>query len=160
VDGARLEVPAGRLRATSVTTTPLGEGRWRAFARVSLEGRIDGTAVSYVGDERFVVACAARCALEGPPAPRLLELLQVLRERRAALAAGDRDRLRAIVVPEAQRLVARADLSASAERPARAWFVRIDRDEALVGEAGSDGVQRQLILARRPEGWRFVSGLP
>lgn len=157
---ATLVVPPGRLTTVSVTTAPLGEGRLRGFARVTLEGRYDGVPVSYVGDERFVVACAATCELEGPPAPRLLALLEVLRGRRQALAAADRDRLAALSVDDARPQLARADLAPSAQREVGAWFIRIDRDEALVGEADRGGAQRQLILARENDAWRFVSGLP
>lgn len=160
VGDAVLVVPPGRLQAASVTTAPGNGGRLRAFARISLEGRLDGVAVSYVGDERLAVVCAARCEVEGVAAPRLAALLEVLRARRRALAAGDRDALRALAVPEAHPHLARADLAASAARPAAGWFVRIDRDEALVVEASPDGERRQLVLAHRPEGWRLVSGLP
>lgn len=160
VDGTTLEVPPGKLVATSVTTAPLGEGRLRTFGRVSLEGRLDGLPVSYVGDERFVVRCAARCELEGSPAPRLVALLAVLDARRAALAAGDRQKLIELAVPDARPQLARADLRAAAERPTAGWFIRIDRDEALVGEATRGGGQRQLILRGEGAGWRFVSGLP
>lgn len=160
VDGATLDVPPGKLVATSVTTAPLDEGRLRTFGRVSLEGRLDGTPISYVGDERFVVRCAARCALEGSPAPRLAGLLEVLLARREALAAGDRQRLIDLSVPDARPQLARADLRAAAAREPGGWFIRIDRDEALVGEAVKGGGQRQLILRSEGAGWRFVSGLP
>ncbi len=160
VDGLSLAVPPGKLTATSVSTAPLGDGSLRAFARISLEGRLDGMPVSYVGDERFVVVCAAACALRGSPAPRLQELLTVLHARRAALASNDRAKLMELSVPDARPQLARADLGPSAERAAAAWFIRIDRDEALVGEASPGGPQRQLILRSEEAGWRFVSGLP
>lgn len=159
-DGALLEIPAGRLEAVGVTAFPLEDRRLRAFARISLEGRVDGMPISYVGDEKFVVSCAGGCRLAGAPAPRLLELLAVLRERRAALAAGDRERLAAVAVPEAGPQLARADLRPSAERRPSAWFIRIDREEALVGEALEGGGTRQLVLRSDGAGWRFVSGLP
>ncbi|WP_373044716.1 hypothetical protein [Vulgatibacter sp.] len=160
LDGATLDVPPGRLTAISVTTAPLGEGKLRGFARISLEGRLDGMPVSYVGDERFVVACAGRCALEGPPAPRLVALLEVLLQRRAALEAGDRERLASLAVPDARQQIARADLQAAAARPVAGWFIRIDRDEAMVGEAAPGAGQRQLILRHEQGSWRLVSGLP
>jgi hypothetical protein len=127
---------------------------------VSLEGRLDGMPVSYVGDERFVVVCAAHCELDGSPAPRLVSLLEVLQARRAALASGDRARLMELAVPDARPQLARANLDAVAGRQVGAWFIRIDRDEALVGEASASGGQRQLILRAEGAGWRFVSGLP
>src|SRR5690606_3778686 len=45
-------------------------------------------------------------------------------------------------------------------RAARGWFVRVETDSAIVGEADPDGRQRRLRLLRTEDGWRFETGLP
>lgn len=159
-DGGTLEVGPGKLQASSVSATPTEGGRLRVHGRISLEGRVDGLPVSYMGDERLQVICGRSCSLEGSPAQGLLDLLSVLRARRQALADGDREALAALVVPAAHRTIERADLAEAGARAAAGWFIRIDRDEALVGEALEGGGQRSLVLRREEAGWRFVSGLP
>lgn len=160
LDGAeRLEVPRGRIEGMAVTAVPLERGRLVASGRISVEGRADGTPFSYLGDERFQVVCAGACAVDGSPVPQLEEVLRRLLERRRALEQGDVEGLKALATPSGQKEIQAGDPTAAAAREARAWFIRVDRDVAIVGEAGPEGQQHKLVLQKEGD-WRFVSGLP
>lgn len=158
--GARIEVPPGRIEGMAVTAVPRERGELVASGRISLEGRLDGIPFSYLGDERFLVSCKGRCGIEGSPAPELEQVLQRLRERRRALEADDVVALAALATEEGKREITEGDPATSRSRGARAWFIRVDREVALVGEAGGEGEQRKLVLRKEGADWRFVSGLP
>lgn len=158
--GGRIEVPPGSIESMAVTAVPRERGTLQASARVSVDGRLDGTPFSYVGDERFSVRCERTCAVDGPPAPAMLEVLAALRARRAALQAGDPQALGSLATAEGREAIAAGDIKAAAARPAAAWFIRVDRGVAVVGEAAPGGGQKRLILKRTDEGWRFSAGVP
>jgi len=111
-----------------------------------------------VGNERFRVRCAGSCRIDGPLAPRLAAVVEALLARRAALAAGDAAALASLARDETR--LDPDGLRAAAEREVAGWFIRVEGDEAVVGEAAADGKQRRLQLGRSGEAWLFSSGLP
>jgi len=157
-DGRTLEIPAGHLEAVAVDVGPGTRRAFDAFAQLSLTGRIDGVPISYVGNERFRVRCAGSCRIDGPLAPRLAAVVEALLARRAALAAGDAAALASLARDETR--LDPDGLRAAAEREVAGWFIRVEGDEAVVGEAAADGKQRRLQLGRSGEAWLFSSGLP
>lgn len=159
-EGARLEVPPGRAEGMAVTAVPLERGRLVASGRISVEGRAGGTPFSYLGDERFLVVCTGPCKVEGSPAPQLEEVLGRLLERRQALERGDAEALKALSTVGGSREIEGGDVAAAGARGARAWFIRVDRNVAIVGEAGGDGQQWKMTLEKEGDEWRFASGLP
>lgn len=162
--GAALLVPPGAFDAVNVTASTEA-GVLRARGQVSLEGRVGGAIVSYLGSERFVVRCGTACSLEAPPVERLVPLLEALRARDAALTARDPAALAGLAAaaweagPEARAGIAAAELPV-APPPVTAWLVRVDREVAEVGEARGEVAPRPLRLVREEAGWRFTSGLP
>ncbi len=163
-DGAALVVPAGAFDAVNVTAST-ERGVLRARGQVSLEGRVGAAIVSYLGSERFEVACAASCAPDAPPVERLVPLLGALRARDAALHARDAGALAALADPAWEAGPEALARLGGAELPppppaVTAWLVRVDREEAQVGEARGEGPPRPLRLRRTEGAWRFTSGLP
>lgn len=158
--GGRLEVPPGRISGMAVTAVPVERGRLLASGRISAEGRLDGTPFSYLGDERFSVSCTGTCEVVDTPAPEMAAVLKLLRERRRALSAGDSQALRSLATEAGLLEIDAGDLLAAAGRLPLAWFIRVDRDVAIVGEAAEEGGQKRIVLQREEGQWRFVSGLP
>ena len=156
--GRSLVVPPGRLEAMAVDAGPGDRRAFDAFGQLSLSGRVDGIPVSYVGNERFRIECGRACRVEGPVAPRLAAVLEALLARRDALAAGDGAALSSLAAKEPR--IDPGSLRAAADREVGGWFIRVEGDEAVVGEAAPDGRQKRLQLARSGEAWRFASGLP
>lgn len=154
--GGRVVVAPATSRWNAPTVAAGERGRIAVFAQLSTEGRMDGTPFSYLGTERVQVACDGEaCRIEGDPAPRLSGVLAALRARRLALAAGGGLGAQGGVPEPAADEVRRA-----AQRPCAAWFIRVDRDEAVVGEADDRGVQHRLVLQGRDGRWVFTAGLP
>lgn len=157
--GGELRIPPGGLAVLAMDAYKRDGGGLQAFAQLSLEGEVGGVSISYLGNEKMEFSCGARaCSLRGPLADRLVEVAAALVERRRALEEADLQGLARLslrpgpVDPDAVRQ--------EASREARAWFVRVENEEAVVGEAGPDGVQRRLLLRRGQEGWRFAGGVP
>lgn len=156
--GRTLEIPPGKLEAMAVDAGPGDRRAFDAFGQLSLAGRIDGIPVSYVGNERFRIECGGSCRVEGPVAPRLAAVVEALLARRDALAAGDVAALSALAAKEPR--IDPDALRVAADREVAGWFIRVEGDEAVVGEAAPDGKQKRIQLARVGEAWRFSSGLP
>ncbi|MGC3998171.1 MAG: nuclear transport factor 2 family protein [Anaeromyxobacter sp.] len=146
-----------------------GDGRvaWRASRAT----------VAYVGREAFGMSrcsVAGWCA-DGRQFDGLRGVLAVLFRRQDALAAGDARALLALVSERyageggkaalAARL--RGALAAPAPVSVDAWQIRVDRDEAIVGEdvqaplpgGGQEPRRARFTLAREADRWRFVDGL-
>jgi len=156
--GRILEIPAGKLEAVAVDAGPGTRNAFDAFGQLSLAGRIDGVPVSYVGNERFRIRCGRTCRIDGPMAPRLAAVVEALVARRDALAAGDPAALAALASTEPR--IDPEGMRAAADREVAGWFIRVEGDEAVVGEASPDGKQKRLQLVRAGDAWRFASGLP
>jgi hypothetical protein len=146
-----LRVEPGAARWTAVT---VGDGD-AVFAHLSAQGRAGAIPFSYIGTERPSLRCEGDDCLVPDPAPRLRGVLTALHARRAALAAGGTG-LEALAAGPYEV----SEVAASAARPCAAWFIRVDREEAVVGEADDAGRQRRLVLAQRGDRWAFTSGLP
>lgn len=156
--GRILQIPAGKLEAVAVDAGPGTRSAFDAFGQLSLAGRIDGVPVSYVGNERFRIRCGGSCRIDGPLAPRLAAVVEALVARRDALAAGDAAALAALAGQEPR--LDPDEMRAAADREVAGWFIRVEGDEAVVGEASAGGKQKRLQLTRVGEAWRFSSGLP
>jgi hypothetical protein len=130
----------------------------KGTARVTIEGRASGVPFSYMGTERVQARCGVRCELDGAPARRMIGVLSALRARRAALAEGDEAALRALAADGVQ--LASVPLADRRDRAPAAWFVKVERGQALVGEAAADGKQHPLSLEERGSRWVFTAGLP
>lgn len=157
-DRGAIEVPPGKLEAVAVDVGPGSRGSFEAFAQLSITGRLDGVPLSYVGNERFRIRCDPACRVDGPVAPRLAAVAGALVARRAALAGGDPALLASLAAGEPR--LEPDSLREAAERPAAGWFIRVEGDEAVVGEADPGGRQKRLQLVGEGGAWRFSSGLP
>ena len=113
------------------------------LAQLSVEGRMDGTPFSYLGTETLGFACAESCRMEEGP-HRMFAVLEALRARRVALAQG----------------ASSPEVAAAAARGVAAWFIRVDREDAVVGEADASGIQHRLTLHEEGKSFRFLAGLP
>jgi len=157
--GERLVVPPGGMKVLAMDAYPRDGGELEGFAQLSIEGRVGELSVSYLGNERVLFRCgAAGCSVRGPLAPRLEGVIEALVSRRRALEAGDgealaRLALEPIPLPE-------EEVRQAATRAVRGWYVRVETDSAIVGEADLEGRQRRLCLRRVDGGWRFETGLP
>ncbi|AKU90218.1 hypothetical protein [Vulgatibacter incomptus] len=157
--GVSIDVPAGKLVATAVDAGSRKRGTLEAFGQLAIEGRVDGIPLSYVGNEKFLVSCSTTCSVDGALAPRLADVVRLLRARRAALHARDPAAVAALSSAELPSPTA-DELAAADGRGVAAWFIRVEGDSAVVGEAAVDGKQKRLALVRADGAWRFESGLP
>ncbi|MBF5042796.1 hypothetical protein IR215_10395 [Simulacricoccus sp. 17bor-14] len=160
-----------------------------ALARATLdfEGALGATKVSSVGVEQVPFAPGAsgsggvaRWRPVASAAPRLVAVVAALEARRQALEAGDRTRLAALsaggapqgAAPKASEEALAQVLSVQdRDYRAEAWYVRLERDEASVGEhwhltgsaPGGSRVdlrgERRLLLVRRGEEFFFSPGV-
>ncbi|PTL77640.1 hypothetical protein [Vitiosangium sp. GDMCC 1.1324] len=161
----------------TVNVEPGGQ-RAVAWATLDFRGRLGRTEVSSLGVERIAFVRRGREWMpEGLAAPRLAAVVRALESRRRALEAGDREALAGLLVPGAE-----ADGGGGEEELARvmslqrrryraeAWFLRLERDEAvateqwrLEGQVPSRPVdergQRRLSLVRNGEEFFFSPGL-
>jgi hypothetical protein len=186
-DGLSLRVPGSaepvlaqthHFARITVSLEPGGE-RAVAWATLDWKGRWGSLQVSSLGVERVpFVRRGQEWVPEGLPAPRLAAVLRALDARRRALNAGDRDALRALLVPgvapdagpgetaELERILSLRKRHFQVD----AWYVRLERDDALAtevwrleGELPSrpvdDRGQRPLSLIRREEEFFFSPGL-
>ena len=168
----------------TVTVAPDGEHAV-AWATLDLTGKLGDTEVSTLGVERVpFVRHGTVWQPEGSPAPRLVAVVRALAARRRALEAGDLKALGALRARSAgtdgggvdgggaggdEALARLVELRHRRYR-AEAWYVRLERDEAvaneqwhLEGELPSQPVdeegERQLTLIRDEEEFFFSSGL-
>jgi len=184
-DGLTLRVPgvAEPLRSQThhfaritVDVAPGGE-RAVAWATLDLKGRLGHSEVSSLGVERVPFVRRAReWVPENLAAPRLVAVVGALEARRRALEGGEREALRSLLAPEApadavggEELERALSLSKRRYR-VQAWYVRLERDDALVSEHWrlegdlpsqpvDDKGQRQLTLIRREEEFFFSPSL-
>jgi hypothetical protein len=183
VPGAPAPLRSERLRFSRVSVAP-GEGGAPALARATLdfEGTLGESRVSSLGVEEVPFAPvrlgqARDWRPVGAAAPRLVAVVAALEARRQALEAGDTGRLERLVLPGTAPASPGAAAALSSvlslrERGYRvkAWFVRLERDEATVGERwhmrgeGPGGPvdqrgERRLRLVRRGEEFFFSPGV-
>jgi hypothetical protein len=148
-----------------------------ASATLDFSGRLGRTEVSSLGVEQVPFVLRGReWVPEGLAAPRLAAVVGALEARRRALEAGDRKTLMALRGPgeagdgggeaEVERVLALQ----RRRYEARAWYLRLERDEAVVTEEWRlEGVlpsrpvdekgQRRLSLIRSGEEFLFSPGL-
>lgn len=157
-DGRNLTIPAGRMQVSGLDAFRLGGGAIEAFGQVSLEGRVGEIPISYLGNERIDVLCTRTCELQGAPLDRLREVMELLLTRRESLESGEMGKLEQLATDPAP-VQEEAFRQAAQRRPA-AWFIRVEGDEAVVGEADAAGRQKRLLLRKDERGWRFQAGLP
>jgi hypothetical protein len=156
--GENLAVPPGGVEVLAMDAYAR-DGGLEGFAQLSIEGRVGELHVSYLGNERLEFRCSASaCSVQGPLARRLEGVVETLLARRRALEAGDAvalGRLAASPLP-----LADAEVREAAGRPVRGWYVRVESDSAIVGEADPEGRQRRMRLRFVDGSWLFEAGLP
>ncbi len=157
--GRSIQIPIGRIEATAVDTGARERSSFEAFGQLSIAGRVGEIPFSYVGNERFQVVCTTSCKVDGALAPRLVAVIEALLARRAALDARDPAAVAALAA-DGLRGSSPDEISTAAERAVAAWFIRVEGNEAIVGEAGPDGGQKRLTLVGADGAWRFAAGLP
>lgn len=167
----------------TVSVEPGGE-RAVAWATLDLTGTLGTTEVSTLGVERIpFVRHGTEWQPQGSLAPRLVAVVRALDARRRALEAGDTRALDALRAPEGgadgggadggeaegEALAQLLELQRRHYR-ALAWYVRLERDEAVANEQWHlEGVtpsrpvdeegERQLTLIRSEEEFFFSSSL-
>lgn len=155
--GDRLQVE--RLEVLAMDAYADERGGLEGFAQLSIEARVGEIPLSYLGNERLAFRCgASSCSVEGPVAQRLEGVAAALVARRRALAREDAALL-ASLSADAQPFSG-TELREAAARPVTGWFIRVESDSAIVGEADEGGKQRRMKLRLEQDGWRFVAGLP
>lgn len=175
--GEPLASQAHHFARITVSVDPGGE-RAVAWATLDLRGRLGSTEVSSLGVERVPFVRRGRDWVpEGLVAPRLAAVVRALELRRAALEAGSRERLAALLAPQAPagggegepELARLMELQRRRYR-AEAWFLRLERDDAVATEAWrmegqlpsrpvDERGQRRLSLIRNGEEFFFSPGL-
>lgn len=148
-DGLSLALPGasqpliGREHRFARITVRLEPGGKRAEALATLDfsGSLGDTEVSSLGVERVpFVLRDGRWEPEGLAAPRLAAVVAALEARRRALEAGDTEALARLKGPAGDGGgsgdAGLAELLALERRryTARAWYLRLERDEAVVTE--------------------------
>lgn len=162
----------------TVNVAPGGQ-RAVAWATLDFTGSMGSTEVSSLGVERVpFVLKEGEWVPERGAAPRLVAVVSALEARRRALEAGDVAALSVLLAPEAaggaeeggqEELEGLLALQRRRYR-ARAWYLRLERDEATVSEQWrlegdlpsrpvDERGQRQLSLLRRGEEFLFSSRL-
>lgn len=155
--GARLEVE--RVEILAMDAYSRERSGLEGFAQFSIAAKVGEVPISYLGNERLRFRCgASSCSVEGPLASRLEGVAEALARRREALARGDAVALAALA--KDGRPFTTAEIREAAARELEGWFVRVESDTAIVGEADGSGRQRRLRLVREEDGWRFEAGLP
>ncbi len=161
----------------TVNVEPGGQ-RAVAWATLDFSGRLGRTQVSSLGVERVpFIRRGRQWVPENLAAPRLAAVVRALESRRQAMEAGDREALAGLRTPGAE--VDGGGGEAELERVmqlqrrryrAEAWYLRLERDEAVVSEEWrlegqlpsrpvDEKGQRRLSLARNGEEFFFSSGL-
>lgn len=157
--GETLVVPPGGVEVLAMDAYALERGGLEGFAQLSIEGRVGEVQVSYLGNERLEFRCSASaCSVQGPLARRLEGVVETLLSRRRALEARDATALGRLA--SNPRPLADGEVREAAERPVRGWYVRVETDSAIVGEADPEGRQRRMRLRFVDGSWRFEAGLP
>lgn len=160
----------------TVTMEPGGE-RAVAWATLDLIGQMGRTRVSTLGVERIPFVRRGReWVPEGSWAPRLVAVVRALEARRRALESGEPRALEALRAPgtgsdagEDERISRVMELQRRRYQ-AQAWYVRLERDEAMASEEWRlEGVlpsrpveergERGLSLIRHAEEFFFSSSL-
>lgn len=155
---ATLRIPPGGVEVLAMDAYATEGGALDAFAQLSVDGTVGRVEVSYLGNERLALSCGARrCEIEGELAARLRGVLEALVQRQQALRARDVGALSRLAA--APGPMAPEDLERQAGREVAAWYIRVETDSAIVGEADPAGAQRRLHLRDEGDGWRFVGGL-
>ncbi|HYR56404.1 MAG TPA: hypothetical protein VEM39_09805 [Myxococcaceae bacterium] len=148
-----------------------------ALSTLDFEGTVDSIKVSSLGVERVVFERAGRewRQLQGL-APRLTAVIAALLARRESLESADAERLERLAAsPEVGRAARQDELFrrvASSPKPryrVTAWYIRLDRDGALVteeyqtgagdGRFGEEKGTRRLTLERRGSEFLFSGSL-
>ncbi|WP_224243387.1 hypothetical protein [Hyalangium gracile] len=169
----------------TVRVEPGGQ-RAEALATLDFTGSVGDTEVSSLGVEQVpFVLQSGSWSPAGAVAPRLAAVVVALEARRRALDAGDAEALARLTAPSdgdaggggdgGSVRVGEPDLETVLALKRRryradAWFIRLERDEALVtehwhleGDLPSRPVNQQgegrLILVRRGEEFLFSSAL-
>jgi hypothetical protein len=167
-----------RLHFDRVTThfdSP-GEGAY-ALSTLDFEGTVDSIKVSSLGVERVLFE---RAGDQWRPvqglAPRLTAVIAALEARRESLESADAERLESLAAsPEIGRAARKDELFgrvASSPKPryhVTAWYIRLERDGALVteeyqtgtldGQSGEKKGTRRLTLERRGSQFLFSGSL-
>jgi hypothetical protein len=164
-----------------------GGQRAEALATLDFTGTLGDTDISSLGVEQIpFVLRSGSWVLEGRVAPRLAAVVVALEARRRALESGDTAALAQLMAPPEADAGSEADAGGSVgvgqpdpqtlvalkrrRYRAEAWFIRLERDEAVVtehwhleGDLPSRPVDQQgesrLILLRRGEEFLFSSPL-
>jgi hypothetical protein len=172
--GAPLESKEHHFARITVNVDPGGQ-RAVAWATLDFLGQLGGTPVSSLGVERVpFVREGRKWVPEGLAAPRLAAVVRVLEARRRALEAGNREALKALGAPgvggggeaEVEKVLGLQRRRYRAE----AWFLRLERDEAVASEAWrlegelpsrpvDERGQRRLSLIRNGDEFFFSPSL-
>jgi hypothetical protein len=161
----------------TVDVAPGGE-RAVAWATLDFRGRLGPTEISSLGVERVPFVRRGREWMpEGLAAPRLAAVVRALESRRRALEDGHRERLAALLAPgapagggEGEAELARVLELQRRRYRAEAWYLRLERDDAMVTEAWrmegqlpsrpvDEKGQRRLSLVRNAEEFLFSPSL-
>jgi hypothetical protein len=177
--GAVLESKGHHFARITVNVEPGGK-RAVAWATLDFTGRLNRTEVSSLGVERVPFVRRGRDWVpEGLAAPRLAAVVRALEARRRALEAGDGKALAALRAPGVEADGGGGAEAAEVEKVlelrrrryrAEAWFLRLERDEAVASETWrlegdlpsrpvDERGQRRLSLIRSGEEFFFSSGL-
>ncbi|RKH37693.1 hypothetical protein [Corallococcus sicarius] len=182
-DGVSLPVPGAPVPLVSrkiqyariaVSVAPDGQSA-EAYATLDFEGVLGTTVVSTAGVERVPFALEAGEWKPQPSvAPRLVAAVAALEARRRALAQGLPQELARLTGPGGDGGVGQAWAEAAPLRRRRltvaAWYLRLERDEAVVtehyrleGDLPSRPVdtrgERPLLLVREGDQFLFSPGL-
>ncbi len=155
--GERLVVE--RLEVLAMDAYAREGGGLEGFAQFSISGRVGEIPISYLGNERLEFRCSASsCSVRGPLARRFEGVAEALAARRQALRQKDAVLLSTLA--KVGRPFSEAEIEEAAARDIAGWYVRVESDSAIVGEADGSGKQRRMKLVQEEGGWRFEAGLP
>lgn len=164
-EGAAVELPSGETLAIegvevlAMDAYSRERGGLQGFAQLSIEGRVGDVSISYLGNETLDFRCgASSCSVRGPLARRLEGVADALVLRRRALASQDALALSRLAADG--RPFTEEEVRGAAAREVAGYFVRVESDAAIVGEADAEGRQRRMRLRQKEGGWRFEAGLP
>ncbi|QRN94829.1 hypothetical protein JRI60_37845 [Archangium violaceum] len=187
-DGMELAIPGvgtplrskGHHFARITVNVEPGGKRAVAWATLDFTGRLERTEVSSLGVERVPFVRRGREWMpEGLAAPRLAAVVRTLEARRRALEAGEGKALEALRAPDARGDGGGGEEAAEVGKVlevrrrryrAEAWFLRLERDEAVASETWrlegdlpsrpvDERGQRRLSLIRSGEEFLFSAGL-
>lgn len=180
VPGSSAQLLSQRHHFARITVNVAPDGRSAvAWATLDFTGSMGSAEISSLGVERVpFVRKEGKWVPERSAAPRLVAAVSVLEARRRALEAGDVAALSALRERESageadeggQRELERMLAFQRRRYRVRAWYLRLERDEASVTEQWrlegdlperpvDERGQRQLSLLRRGEEFLFSSRL-